>query len=159
MLQTGFGNEWTVNRRHMAIEKKPNFSEVSWPDLVSTDQCFSRFASFIWVWKWSEETYKKQRTKFSLSFPLSFPLSLSLSLQQGLQLDNWYLSRVANLDVYRGQVSNKNEGTGWDRTKGNVCLYCTSESKPCSHSPPLWTTRNTCAQCAQRRLSACPPPS
>lgn len=49
------------------------------------------------------------------------------------------------------------EETGWDRTKGSVCLYCTRESKPCLLSTPVDQTKHICAQCAHHRLSACHP--
>lgn len=114
--------------------EKSQFSVVSWPDLVSTKQCFNRFASFISISKWSEEISRGQRTKFSLPF--------ALSLQQGPQISNLASIKSCKLNVYRGQVSDVNEGIGWDRMKGNVCLFWTAESKPRLYSPHVY--QNPC---------------
>lgn len=74
---TGFGNAWTVTTEGTWLLKKSQSSVVSWPDLVSTDQCFNRFASFISVSKWSEELSRNREPSLLL---LSLSLSYSLSL-------------------------------------------------------------------------------
>lgn len=107
------------------LKKMPNFSEVSWPDLVSSDQCFSRFANLVWVSKWSEET-AGNRDPGSLSLdPHSPPPPNPRTPARTFRYLTGCLSTVVNLDAYRVWV------VMWIREWAAF------------YFPPMWPKQNT----------------
>ena len=84
--------------------------------------------------------------------PGNHGLSFCLSQQQDLPISNWGSGKSCKWHVYRGQVSDVNEGVGQARTKGIVHLHWTAERKPCLHVQPRGSNK-------KHLCMTCPPPA
>lgn len=84
-------------------------------------------------------------------------LCFCLSQQQDLQTSNLGSGKSCKWHVYRGQVSDVNEGVGQGRTKGIVHLHWTGETKPCLHAQPRGSNKkHLCMTCSPPTASTHP---